>query len=133
MTPQERAALREAASIVKANALPASCMTSRQIAEIKHADTVLALLDEVDALRAALDAALRERAMLHEIARNEASDCTKAQDERDAADATGYARGVRNAAAKFSGPYRLDLWTSEAVAAAILALLPANKETNDAE
>ncbi len=109
------------------------------------------------ALRAALDAAERERDAAQayafrsqQIAREQAIEAHNAEDkceqlvvERDAADATGYARGVRDAAAYHTAEAaRLRVehnrdpvsfpgsWVThhESDAAAILALLPATNE-----
>ena len=129
---------------------------------LAHPAAVLALLDECDALRAALDAAERER----DEARRHANEGRQAEAdadrdrhaalvtlnqlfkehtdmiaERDAADATGYARGVRDAAgvcqARHKGMAHIREYAeAQWCAAAILALLPATdatKEKNDAE
>lgn len=88
---------------------------------LAHPAAVLALLDECDALRAALDAA--------EAARQSDADFWQQEIAR-MADPVGYARGVRDAAALMHPMLRSMLSRGEAHAA-ILALLPANKEKND--
>jgi hypothetical protein len=109
--------------------------------------TYAALIERtILALRAALDAAERER----DEARNQANVTTKLmaargtnldyweatakklEAERDAADATGYARGVRDAAERGRrfGSFYITEADASAIHDAILALLP--KEKNDA-
>ncbi len=79
------------------------------------------------ALRAALDAAERERDEAHYDA------CRTVTQRLADAQATGYARGVK-AAVDNARAMHADGWHMDAIIAAVLALLPdATKETRDAE
>lgn len=85
------------------------------------------------ALRAALDAAERERDEADARGDDWHDQASKFRHERDAADATGYARGVRDAAGLFENAQSKS-WMGVSIVIAILALLPATdatKETRD--
>ena len=89
------------------------------------------------ALRAALDAAERERDDKVQMYRMAESENTMLRETLNAADATGYARGVQDAAAlclsraKANHHNGMPNGSMLNDAAAILALLPANKDKND--
>lgn len=103
---------------------------------------------QIEALRAALDAAERERDALSKHSDDQYDEISSLEEqveelvkERDAADATGYARGVRDAASKVDERARilviegfrnddLAVRVLREEAAAILALLPEKKEKN---
>ncbi len=96
----------------------------------EHPDNVRAdAADMVVALRAALDAAERERDEAHKQGY-----CEGYEDGEKAADANGYARGVRDAAERGRrfGNFYITKSDANAIHAIILALLPdATKETHD--
>jgi hypothetical protein len=104
-------------------------MSLREDGDIEAADNADFAAALIHALRAALDEAERERDEADARGDDWHEQASKFRDERDAAEATGYAGGVRDAAAVAYEAWKDGCPPSE-ISEAILTQLP--KEKNDA-